>query len=200
MENLDVLREQMSTCGSCDLCHGRTQVVFGAGNTKPQVLIIGEAPGEEEDKQGVPFVGKAGQKLDSMLKYAGLTREEVYITNAVLCRPPNNRNPRGEELAACRWRLDLQIKLLKPQLIILLGRIAMQQISGEPLKGSLSQFFPENIKGEWLNYAFDGHTSKVLVTYHPSYHLRSPERAYRVALPHWTQVKRWVETNRLQTA
>jgi DNA polymerase len=193
MEKLDVLREQMINCGSCDLCHGRTNVVFGTGNETPQIMIIGEAPGEEEDLQGIPFVGRAGQKLDSILNYIGVNRQDVYITNAVLCRPPNNRNPRGEELSACKWRLDLQIRLLKPQLIIVLGRVAMQQLSGEPLKGALSQYFPENVKGEWLNYSFDGHICKVLVTYHPSYHLRSPERAYKITLPHWTQVKKWVE-------
>jgi len=162
-------------------------------------MIIGEAPTDEEDAQGVPFVSKAGEKLDKILKYVGVTREDVYITNAVLCRTPNNRDPRGEELNACKWRLDLQISLLKPQLIIVLGRVAMHQFMGEPIKGALSKYFPENIKGEWLNYGFHGHVAKVLVTYHPSYHLRSPERAYHTTLPHWNLVKDWLEKNRRVT-
>lgn len=200
LNQISELEKQMSTCQSCDLFRCRKKVVFGSGkNYKPKIMIIGEAPGEEEDEKGVPFVGKAGQKLDSMLKYVGISRDDLYITNAVLCRPPNNRNPRGEEMAACKWRLDLQIKLLRPQLIILLGRIAMQQMSGEPIKGALSQYFPENVKDGWLNYQIDDYQAKILVTYHPSYHLRSPERAYRVTLPHWTQVKQWVEQNKLVT-
>lgn len=197
LNRMSELKTQMASCQSCDLFRCRTQVVFGSGKEyKPKVMIIGEAPGEEEDKQGVPFVGKAGQKLDSILKYVGISREEIYITNSVLCRPPNNRNPRGEELDACKWRLDLQIQLLRPKLIILLGRIAMQQFSGSAVKGALSQYFPENVKDGWLNYQIGDHTAKVLVTYHPSYHLRSPERAYRVTLPHWTLVKQWIATNK----
>jgi len=191
MQGLDELKSQMIDCGSCDLCRERTQVVFGEGPDNPLVMIIGEAPGEDEDIQGKPFIGKAGQKLDSILKYVGLGREEVYITNAVLCRPPKNRNPRGEELEACKWRLDLQIQLLKPKLIILLGRIAMQQMQGSPVKGALSQFFLEN-KG-YMTYKTGEHEAKVMVTYHPSYHLRSPEKAYRITLPHWTAVKGWLE-------
>jgi len=190
---LEVICEQMLDCGACDLCHERTQIVFGSGSSNPKIMIIGEAPGEEEDKQGIPFVGKAGQKLDSILKYIGVSREEVYITNSVLCRPPNNRNPRAEELDACKWRLSLQIQVLRPELIIVLGRVAMHQLSGKPIKGALSQFFPENVPEGWLHFKTGGHETKVLVSYHPSYHLRSPERAYRVTLPHWTQIKKWLE-------
>ncbi len=195
---LDELRLQMQDCGSCDLHCDRTQVVFGEGSNTPLMMIVGEAPGEDEDIQGVPFIGKAGQKLDSMLSYVGVTRDDIYITNAVLCRPPNNRNPRGEELDACRWRLDLQIQLLKPKLIILLGKIAMQQMKGQPIKGALTQFFSKK-ESDWLTYQVGGHEAKVLTTYHPSYHLRSPERAYRMTLPHWTQIKRWVERERQTT-
>ena len=198
MHGLIDLKEQMQDCASCDLCNERTQVVFGSGSTNPLIMIVGEAPGEEEDAQGVPFVGKAGEKLNKMLQYAGVDRNETYITNAVLCRPPNNRNPRGEELDACKWRLDLQIALLKPKLIILLGRIAMQQMKGESVKGALTQFFTENVKQDdgWLKYKIKEHEARVLVTYHPSYHLRSPEKAYRVTLPHWTKVKQWVAHER----
>jgi DNA polymerase len=195
---LDALREQMSVCGSCDLCKTRTKVVFGNGSHEPLILIVGEAPGEDEDLTGVPFIGKAGQKLDSILTYVGVSRQDIYITNSVLCRPPNNRTPRKEEMDACKWRLDLQIKLLRPKLIILLGRTALEQFRGEPIKGALNQFFFDKVsnKDGWLNYTVDGHESKVLVTYHPSYHLRSPEKAYRETLPHWQKIKKWVESNR----
>lgn len=199
MQGLDTLREQMNRCGSCDLCRDRKTVVFGEGSTNPLLMIIGEAPGEDEDEQGIPFVGKAGEKLNNILKYIGVSREEIYITNSVLCRPPNNRNPRAEELDACKWRLDLQIQLLKPKLIVLLGKIATQQMQERPVKGPLSQFFIENLKKQkdgWLHYKVGDHEAKVLVTYHPSYHLRSPERAYKVTLPHWTKIKKWVKNER----
>ena len=197
--SLNELRNQMDNCGSCDLCRDRNKVVFGEGPSNPLVMIIGEAPGADEDTEGVPFVGQAGQKLDSILNYVGIPREEVYITNSVLCRPPNNRNPRAEELEACKWRLDLQIGLLKPQLIILLGKIATQQLKNQKVNGALSQYFTENLTDHedgWLRYRVGEHESKVLVSYHPSYHLRSPKRAYRVTLPHWTKVKRWIEHER----
>lgn len=196
---LEALRDQMSACGSCDLCKTRTKVVFGDGSPEPLILIVGEAPGEEEDLQGVPFIGKAGQKLDSILSYLGVTRQDIYITNTVLCRPPNNRVPRKEEMDACKWRLDLQIKLLRPKLIILLGRTALEQFRGEPIKGALNQFFFDKVsnKDGWLNYSVDGQDSKVIVTYHPSYHLRSPEKAYRETLPHWQKIKKWVEQQKI---
>lgn len=193
---LDALRDQMASCGSCDLCKTRNKVVFGEGSHEPLILIVGEAPGEEEDLQGIPFIGKAGQKLDSILSYLGVTRQDIYITNTVLCRPPNNRVPRKEEMDACKWRLDLQIKLLRPKMIVLLGRTALEQFRGEPIKGALSQFFPKNTDkkgGDWFTYRVGDHDAKVMVTFHPSYHLRSPEKAYRATLPHWQMVKKWVE-------
>jgi DNA polymerase len=191
---LEALREQMSACGSCDLCKTRNKVVFGEGNQQPLILFVGEAPGEDEDLQGVPFIGKAGQKLDSIMSYLGMTRQDVYITNTVLCRPPNNRVPRKEEMDACRWRLELQVKLLRPKLIVLLGKTALEQFKGEPVKGALNQFFCDKIgKDGWLNYTVDDYNAKVIVTYHPSFHLRSPDKAYRETLPHWTKVKKWIQ-------
>ena len=183
---LEDLKERMLTCASCDLCNTRTQVVFGEGNTSPLIMLLGEAPGESEDLDGKPFVGAAGKKLDDIMKYIGVSRKDVYITNAVLCRPPNNRVPRREELESCRWRLNLQIKLLKPKLIICLGKTAFEQLRGSPLVGALNKNF-----GTWLNYTVDGHTAKVAVMYHPSFHLRSPEKAYKETLPHWTKIKEW---------
>jgi len=196
---LEELRRQMEGCGSCDLCRDRDKVVFGEGSANPLLMIVGEAPGEEEEAQGIPFVGKTGEKLDSILSYVGVSREEVYVTTSVLCRPPNDRNPRGEELEACKFRLDLQIQLLKPKVIVLLGKIATQQMQEHPVKGALSQFFTENLKEHkdgWLRYRVGDHEARVLVTYHPNYHLRSPERAYKTTLPHWTKVKKWVEGER----
>jgi len=196
MQGLTELRLQMQDCGSCDLCRERTQVVFGEGSTEPLIMIIGEAPGKEEDIQGVPFIGEAGNKLDDILSFVGLGRDDIYITNAVLCRPPSNRNPRHEELQACKWRLDLQIQLLKPQILIALGRIAVEQLQGSRVKGALSQFFPKNPTkhgGDWRTYQVGQHSTKVLCTYHPSYLLRSPERGYKIVLPHWRMVKKWVD-------
>lgn len=184
------LKEQMQSCVACDLCETRTQVVFGSGSNSPSVMLIGEAPGEEEDKTGTPFVGQVGQKLDSILKYVGLSREDIYITNSVLCRTPNNRTPNKAELDACHWRLQQQIELLKPKVIVLLGKTAVEQIKGEVIKGPLTQFFLED---KWFDYTTNNHNCKLLITYHPSYHLRSPERAYKISLPHWTKLKNWVE-------
>jgi len=195
---LDALKEQMMACQSCDLYKTRTNVVFGDGSHTPLIMIVGEAPGEEEDIASKPFIGKAGQKLNSILSYIGLPRDDIYITNAVLCRPPNNRNPRKEEMDSCKWRLDLQIKLLQPKLIILLGRTALEQFRGEPIKGALNKYFFDKFEKNdgWLHYKIEDHEAKVLVTYHPSYHLRSPEKAYRETLPHWKKIKQWVEAQR----
>lgn len=201
-DGIQTLRTEMSTCESCDLCKTRKQVVFGQGSESPMIMIIGEAPGEEEDKRGVPFCGASGDKLDKILQYVEVERNEIFITNSVLCRPPNNRNPRPEEMLACKWRLDLQIKLLKPELVIALGRIAFQALRGETFKGALGQFFCNSSKvlkkhsDGWMRYIVNDHEAKVMVSYHPSYLLRSPQAGYKIALPHWTKVKEYVEQNR----
>jgi DNA polymerase len=185
---------KMHSCTDCQLCENRTKVVFGVGAVapKPSVLIVGEAPGEDEDKVGIPFVGAAGQKLQKMLDFAGISREtNAYITNAVLCRPPGNRNPTHAELAACRHRLLFQIELLEPKLIIVLGRVATEQLKGHAVRGALKQFF----KDEFYEFRAAAHTCKLIVTYHPSYHLRSPKQAYKETLPHWTKIKEWVASN-----
>jgi DNA polymerase len=163
-------------------------------------MIIGEAPGEQEDETGVPFCGAAGEKLNKILDYVGITRDEIFITNTVLCRPPNNRNPRQEEMSECKWRLDLQIQILRPRLVIALGRMAMQSLRGEAFKGALSQFFPnsprvlEKHKDGWLRYTTGDHEALVMSSYHPSYLLRSPKAGYKAVLPHWMKVKQWVES------
>jgi|GEM_PF-3663631 len=196
MQGLNELQTQMENCGSCDLCRTRHAVVFGEGSTEPLIMFVGEAPEESADTS---FVGPIDDKLSSILKYIDVSRDEVYMTNSVLCSTPNGRNPRAEELESCKWRLDLQISLLKPRLVILLGKIATQQLQNKKVKGALSQYFTENLTDHedgWLRYRVGGHEAKVMVSYHPNYHLRSPKRAYKTTLPHWTKVKNWVQNER----
>ena len=164
------LREAVAACRACKLCEGRTQTVFGVGNERAQWMVVGEAPGEQEDLKGEPFVGKAGQLLDNMLRALGLTRGEadaqhqVFIANTLKCRPPRNRNPEPEELAQCEPFLIRQIELVQPKIILAMGRFAVQSLlkSGEPigrLRGRVHQY-----QGVPL-----------VVTYHPAYLLRNPQ-------------------------
>jgi DNA polymerase len=139
--------------------------VFGVGNTRAELLVIGEAPGAEEDRQGEPFVGRAGQLLNSMLRAMGHPRETVYIANVLKCRPPGNRDPKPEEAASCRPYLQRQLELLQPRLILAVGRIAAQNLleTDTPigrLRGHLHSFGPAG--------------TPLIVTYHPAYLLRSP--------------------------
>jgi uracil-DNA glycosylase family 4 len=143
----------------------RKQAVFGVGNQQADWLIIGEAPGAEEDRQGEPFVGRAGQLLNAMLKAIGLKREQVYIANILKCRPPNNRDPRPEEAACCSPYLQRQIELIQPRLILALGRIAAQRLL--QTNTSLAR-----LRGKV--HTLESTQSPVIVTYHPAYLLRSP--------------------------
>lgn len=163
--NLDwpELRETVAACTRCPLHESRTQTVFGVGNMDADWLIIGEAPGAEEDRRGEPFVGRAGQLLDEMLRAAGQSRNQVFIANILKCRPPNNRDPEADEAIACRGYLERQIALLKPKIILAVGRVAAQQlletdIPVGKLRGKVHQF------GD----------IPMVVTYHPAYLLRSP--------------------------
>ena len=159
------LRETVSGCTLCSLHKTRTQTVFGVGSEQADWMIIGEAPGAEEDRRGEPFVGRAGKLLDEMLRAVGLARDAVFIANTLKCRPPNNRDPTADEAAACRAYLDRQISLLKPKLILAVGRIAAQNLLGTdaPLG---------RLRGQ-KHYLNDGQLP-VVVTYHPAYLLRSP--------------------------
>jgi uracil-DNA glycosylase len=166
------LREAVTQCRACGLCESRSQTVFGVGHTQAHWLVVGEAPGEQEDLQGEPFVGAAGQLLDRMLAALQLTRTEdgaaplaqrVYITNTLKCRPPRNRNPTPQEIAQCEPYLLRQIELLQPRIILAMGRFAVQALlrNDEPigrLRGRVHQY-----QGRPL-----------VVTYHPAYLLRSP--------------------------
>lgn len=159
------LRRQVAACIRCGLSATRTQTVFGVGDPDAEWLIVGEAPGAEEDRQGEPFVGRAGQLLNSMLYSIGLTRSEVYIANVLKCRPPGNRDPAESETAQCLPYLEAQIALLQPKIMLVVGRIAAHSLlrTDVPL-GRLRQqvhhFGPAQVP--------------LVVTYHPAYLLRSP--------------------------
>jgi uracil-DNA glycosylase family 4 len=159
------LRERVAACTRCELAQSRTNTVFGVGNEDADWMIIGEAPGAEEDRQGEPFVGRAGKLLDQMLFAIGESRESVFIANILKCRPPNNRDPKPDEAAACRDYLDRQIELLRPKIILAVGRIAAQNLLGsdEPV-------------GRMRGRAYDLDGIPLVVTYHPAYLLRSPSQ------------------------
>lgn len=161
----DHLRAEVATCTRCELHKGRIQTVFGVGNIKAEWLIIGEAPGAEEDKQGEPFVGRAGRLLNSMLRAIGLQREQVFIANILKCRPPNNRDPKPEEVSCCEGYLKQQIAMINPKIILAVGRIAAQ---------NLLKIDTPIGKMRGLRYEYPGTKIPVVVTYHPAYLLRSP--------------------------
>ena len=161
------LRQRVLSCTACGLWESRTQAVFGVGDKEANLLIIGEAPGADEDRQGEPFVGRAGQLLNAMLKAIGLRREQVYIANILKCRPPGNRDPRPEEALQCTPFLMRQIELINPRVILSVGRISAQHLlkTDTPvgrLRGRVHEFGDKRIP--------------LVVTYHPAYLLRSPEQ------------------------
>ena len=163
VETLYELCQQNSECQRCTLGPTRNQFVFGSGNNKSLLLFVGEGPGADEDRLGLPFVGKAGKLLDRMIDVIGLVREDVYVTNVVKCRPPNNRNPTSDEIAQCIGILERQIELVNPKLIITLGNVPTQALlPGSPgitkSRGNLKKY------RDW----------DILPTFHPSYLLRNP--------------------------
>jgi len=161
---LQVLSEQVAACTRCDqLARCRTNTVFGEGNVAPRVVFFGEGPGRDEDISGRPFVGKAGQLLTKMIEACTFAREDVYIMNTVKCRPPNNRNPEPTEIENCREYFEKQLELLRPEYIVCLGLVSAQTL----LRTKLSV---GRLRGKFHRH-FD---SKVVVTYHPSYLLRTP--------------------------
>jgi DNA polymerase len=166
------LRRAIGDCRACGLCARRKQAVPGVGDENAAWLFIGEGPGAEEDERGEPFVGQAGRLLDAMLAAIGLKRgEDVYIANAVKCRPPNNRTPESAEMAACFPYLKRQIALIQPRLIVLLGRTAVNSVLGEVR--SLA-----SLRGKTLSYRDGDREIPMLATYHPAYLLRNlPDKA-----------------------
>lgn len=163
IESLTDFENKICNCKKCDLAKTRNKFVFGSGDPNARVLLIGEGPGADEDKQGLPFVGKAGQLLTDILKAINFAREEVYIANIVKCRPPGNRTPTGAEIDACIPFLQKQIELIKPELILLLGATAVLGLLQK--KDSLS-----SLRGKIFEYG----GAKVMVTYHPAALLRNP--------------------------
>jgi uracil-DNA glycosylase len=159
------LRARVAGCTRCALCNTRTQTVFGVGSQSAQWLIVGEAPGAEEDRQGEPFVGRAGQLLNSMLRAIGLAREQVYIANVLKCRPPGNRDPAAGEAAECLPYLEQQIALLRPRVLLAVGRIAAQNLlRTDSTLGRLRQKV----------HTFGASKVPLVATYHPAYLLRTP--------------------------
>ena len=186
----DSLREQVEACRKCPLGGQRLRSVFGVGDPKAKVLFVGEGPGFQEDRQGEPFVGKAGQLLDKILASIGLSRQTVYIANIVKCHPMinpadpdargNDRPPTPEEIAACRPYLDSQIHLIAPKVIVTLGSVATKTLLGEDV--SITK-----VRGLWREYRVpgDGLTARLLPTFHPAALLRNPELKRDV----WTDMK-----------
>jgi DNA polymerase len=166
----DGLAAAVAACRRCELHQGRTQTVFGVGARDARWMVIGEAPGQEEDRRGEPFVGRAGQLLNSMLAALGLARGQVYIANILKCRPPNNRDPRPEEVACCEAYLQRQIALVNPAILLCVGRIAAQNL----LK---VQTPIAKLRGQ--RHVYGPRQTPVVVTYHPAYLLRTPAEKRR---------------------
>jgi len=164
-DSWDAVGADVASCTRCGLCQTRTRTVFGVGDRQAQWLVVGEAPGADEDRQGEPFVGRAGGLLNSMLRGIGLAREQVFIANVLKCRPPNNRDPAPAEVEQCLPYLERQIALLKPRIMLAVGRIAAQNLLATDtpigkLRGHVHSFGAARIP--------------LVVTYHPAYLLRSP--------------------------
>jgi DNA polymerase len=176
--SLEEIRAAMGDCRRCKLYAGRTHLVFGEGDPNARLMFVGEAPGAEEDQQGVPFVGAAGQLLNNLLSKLGLRREEVYIANLIKSRPPHNRDPEPDEIAACRPFLEQQIKAIRPRVIVILGRIAAHALLGtkEPLT---------RLRGHWQRYL----DLRVMPTFHPSYLLRAPQERHKT----WADMQQVME-------
>ena len=165
MEAMDKLQRECLSCRDCPLSQGRHNVVFGVGAPDAEVMFIGEGPGEQEDLKGEPFVGRAGKLLDDMLELIDLDRSKIYIANMVKCRPPQNRDPLGIEQAACSVWLTQQIELIRPRIIVCLGRIAAMKFIKEDFKITREH-------GQW--FVKDG--AMVMALYHPAALLRDPRR------------------------
>jgi DNA polymerase len=176
-EALSVLRAEIGPlCTRCKLCNlGRRQVVFGVGNPKARLMFVGEAPGEDEDRQGEPFVGRAGQLLTKIIEAINLSRDQVYIANVIKCRPPGNRNPEPDEVAACEPFLFQQIAIIRPRVIVALGKFAAQSLlrSAEPIT---------RLRGREFEYR----GATLIPTFHPAYLLRNPPAKREV----WEDMKK----------
>ena len=163
MDTWEALKKECAACERCELCRTRTNLVFGVGREDAEVMFIGEGPGEQEDLQGEPFVGAAGKLLDTMMALIGLDRSKVYIANIVKCRPPRNRDPQDSEQAACLPWLERQIALIRPRIIVCLGRISAKALIDPDFRITRQH-------GQWFRYG----DIPIMATYHPSALLRDP--------------------------
>ena len=167
---LKILSEEVAGCTLCaELASTRTQTVFGVGNPNARVLFFGEAPGADEDRQGEPFVGRAGQLLTKIIAACTWEREDVYILNTLKCRPPGNRNPAEQELSNCRGYWKQQLEIIQPEFIVCLGKFAMLELLNTPPSQSIGR-----MRHKFHDYDGEQFQAKVVVTYHPSYLLRNP--------------------------
>jgi DNA polymerase len=160
---LDEVRRALGDCKRCKLCSGRKNLVFGVGNPRARLVFVGEGPGAEEDNQGIPFVGAAGQLLTKMIAAMGYSRDEVYICNVVKCRPPGNRNPEPDEIQACQPFLEAQLNAIRPSVIIALGKFAAQTLARTDTPIT-------RLRGQWREYV----GIPLMPTFHPAYLLRNP--------------------------
>jgi len=172
---LEEIRKDLGECQRCKLAGSRTKIVFGAGSPAAQLVFVGEAPGSEEDRQGLPFVGRAGQLLTRIIESIGLSREDVYICNVLKCRPPNNRNPEPDEVDSCSPFLRQQLGAVRPRIVCCLGTFAAQTVLG--MRAPISK-----LRGEF--HEIDG--VRYIATFHPAYLLRNPEKKREV----WEDMKR----------
>jgi len=179
VETLEMIQRDLGDCQRCKLHKGRRHIVFGVGNSKARLVLVGEGPGYEEDVQGIPFVGQAGQLLTKILRAIHLTREEVYICNIIKCRPPRNRNPESDEIAACMPFLRRQIRAIRPRLMCALGTFAAQRLleTDTPIS---------RLRGDFHTYD----NTPLLPTYHPAFLLRNPAKKRDV----------WEDMQKLQVA
>lgn len=168
-EELEKVREKCLSCQKCPLGRTRTNLVFSDGTPNPKLMLIGEAPGYNEDMQGKPFVGKAGQLLDKIFASVGFSRKDIYICNTLKCRPPENRNPLPDEKEACWEYLKAQIDIIKPKMILLCGNVAVQSILENV--GGITR-----IRGKWFEGGDIVHGAKLMPIFHPSYLLRNDSR------------------------
>lgn len=186
-KELDIIKLECENCTRCPLHKSKTNTVFSDGIANNKIMLIGEAPGANEDLQGKPFVGKSGQLLDKILDSIGLSRSEnIYICNTIKCRPPENRNPQSDEKEACREYLDKQIEILKPKIIILCGAVSVKSMIPENELGITK------IHGKW----FDGpHGSKMMPIFHPAYLLRNSSK--ETGAPKWLMWQDMKEVKKL---
>ena len=174
-ETLEEIREDLGECTRCKLHGGRTNLVFGVGSPTADLVFVGEAPGRDEDRQGIPFVGRAGQLLTRIIAAIGLSRDEVYIANVIKCRPPNNRNPEPDEVATCEPFLFRQLDVIRPRVVVALGGFAIRTL-----------LRTDDAVSRLRGRVFDYRGAKLIPTFHPAFLLRSPERKRDV----WEDMKR----------